>query len=133
MAPRGRRCSEPNQFVNPIRSPNFDLFYVMPAMPESISYGTLLFCVCIYIYIYATYMHNGRSRRAESYLQLSWRELERPKMDGKNRFRPRVRRKLNSSGQTRITKHCCSPPTVRRIRIANSSARIPRIFDTGDL
>lgn len=27
--------------------PRFDLFYVMPATPESISRGTLLFCVCM--------------------------------------------------------------------------------------
>lgn len=32
---------------SPIQSPGFDLFYVMPATPESISPGTLLFCVCM--------------------------------------------------------------------------------------
>lgn len=34
----------------PIPGPRFDLFYVMPATPESISRGTLLFCVCMRLY-----------------------------------------------------------------------------------
>lgn len=52
----------------PIPGPRFDLFYVMPATPESISRGTLLFCVCMH-----AYMHSGQSRpkRFRTYLQLS--------------------------------------------------------------
>lgn len=52
----------------PILGPRFDLFYVMPATPESISRGTLLFCVCMH-----AYMHSGQSRpkRFRTYLQLS--------------------------------------------------------------
>lgn len=47
--------------------PGFDLFYIMPATPESISRGTLLFRVCMRVYTRMA----GDLGEPKTYLQLS--------------------------------------------------------------
>ena len=79
--PTQRAQSTQLQFLGP----RFDLFYVMPATPESISRGTLLFRVCVRARMHVAV--NPGPKRYRTYLQLSavWSWVWTP-VDEKNRF-----------------------------------------------